>query len=737
MRGRTCVTGLILGAVILAGCPSAPPTLLPIGDRETTVGQTLEFVVAATSPDGARLQFAAEDLPTGAQFVQFADTQARFTWSPTAADTGDHAIDFLVFGRRHQDSERVIVRVNAESSGGPTFVGPTTFTLEEGQKSMERILEVQDPTATEFAWSIDNAPAGATFTPLFRQAVFFWEPTAAQRTQPQYSFTVTVTNDDGQSASQVFTILIRDGGGGGECPGGKPSVDSVTPSHFEGANDFEVTAVAYDADGEIVSVLLRWAQGEEPASTDYRQLEMAPGAVDSFRATVRLDEDLEPGGYVTISYVICAFSDQGEGCEQEACTPRRTFTAQRRGGGGLCAPCTASSECGGDQDLCLVVPTTEETFCATDCSTTLSCPSGYQCTAVGDGDQQCVPLGHSCESSEFRPAEPGDLVINEILPAPPPGVDVNGDGVASTLGDEYVELVSVAADPVDIGGFTVSDRVRVRYTFPVGTVVPPGEAVVVFGGGDPAAFSTDFGGAQVFSVIPDNPEGHGLQLADAGDEVLVHDPDFVLIAAASYGDLRGVPTADRHALTLEPQATGIVYVPTSETPDTSGAFAPGRQSCGLPFPIALHGDCGGRVCGDRPPNTDAEPNDTRSQAACLDGSAVELEGTLAYHGTNEATHPGPDPADYFAFHARAGQTLDVITFPCETDSVEDTYLEVLDAAGRLLVENDDYEGVSSMLHAEIHDFTIPATGTHYLVVRTFQGSWNDEGCYTLWLLLDD
>ena len=38
------------------------------------------------------------------------------------------------------------------------------------------------------------------------------------------------------------------------------------------------------------------------------------------------------------------------------------------------------------------------------------------------------------------------------------------------------------ATPLDISGYTISDLVDVRHTFPAGTVVPAGGAVVVFGG---------------------------------------------------------------------------------------------------------------------------------------------------------------------------------------------------------------------------------------------------------------
>ncbi len=739
MKKENLISGLIASLVFIAGCPAEAPVLLPIGNREVVVGQTLEIHIAAQTSEPRILEFAADHLPSGSQLFGAGPTQARFVWSPTAANVGVTYIEFTVSGGRQSDSETVRITVRGEGHYGPEFVGPSTWTLEVYEKSIERVIEVRDSDASNIEWRIDNAPQGSTFTPHSLQTVFFWEPTPTQRTQPQYTFTVTATNQLGQQASRVFTILIRDGGGGQGCPSDRPRVDTTTPSFVHGANDFEVTALAYVLTGQITSVTLQWWKRDTSSSPDYSFVQMSPDGQGTYRASVRLPEDLEPGSYAIINYVVCALGDQGEGCEQESCTPLHSFTAQRRGGQGLCSDCGSSAECGTENDLCLAGVRPGEKFCGLDCRATDSCPIGYECITVGVEYRQCFPVEGTCEQSSFRRAEPGEIVINEVLPAPPAGVDVNGDGIASTRGDEFVELVSVANVPVDIGGFTISDRVQVRYSFPMGTVLPPGDAIVVFGGGDPTTFTADFGEAQVLSVHPNNPDGHGLALRDAGDEVIVRDPDLRLVAAMEYGDVRMVAPENRYSLTLEPQVSGIVYVPFPEAPGSRGArFSPGRQSCGRAFPAHVFGDCGGRTCGGRIINADQEPNDTRYQASCIHGQAVEIEGNLAYHGTNSPTHPGPNPVDYYVFHASQGDTLDIVTFPCDsTDPLRDSYIELLDASGGLIVANDDYAGASPFLFAELHDYSVTETGTYYLVVRTFQGASDDIGCYVLWLLITE
>jgi len=81
------------------------------------------------------------------------------------------------------------------------------------------------------------------------------------------------------------------------------------------------------------------------------------------------------------------------------------------------------------------------------------------------------------------PPPPVALVINEILADPPVGFDASGDGVASSTGDEMIELVNPGDTPIDLGGATIADATAVRVTLPAGTQVPAHGALVVFGGG--------------------------------------------------------------------------------------------------------------------------------------------------------------------------------------------------------------------------------------------------------------
>ena len=178
------------------------------------------------------------------------------------------------------------------------------------------------------------------------------------------------------------------------------------------------------------------------------------------------------------------------------------------------------------------------------------------------------------ETEEPTPViTPGpSAVINEIHADPHPlNGDANGDGLVSSDDDEFVEVVNLGGETLDLSGWQISDSIRVRFVFPAETYLSPGCGAVIFGGGDPSA---DFGGSLVFST-------GSLGLNNAGDIVSLIDGDGVERAAVIYGMEGG----QDQSLTRYPDLTGPVpLVPHGELPESSGAlFSPGRRLDGTVF----------------------------------------------------------------------------------------------------------------------------------------------------------
>lgn len=122
------------------------------------------------------------------------------------------------------------------------------------------------------------------------------------------------------------------------------------------------------------------------------------------------------------------------------------------------------------------------------------------------------------------------LVINEIHADPESSQrgNANGDGTTHYLGDEFIELVNSSSQSICLDGWTISDSKKVRHSFPVGTELAPGKALVVFGGGVPTGL---FGNSAVqiaqFSAA--------LSLTNSGDIITFADASGTIAKQVSWG----------------------------------------------------------------------------------------------------------------------------------------------------------------------------------------------------------
>ncbi len=242
---------------------------------------------------------------------------------------------------------------------------------------------------------------------------------------------------------------------------------------------------------------------------------------------------------------------------------------------GFCGDCTADSDCGAPGNKCTRL-NDDERVCTAECLSTDACPTGYECMDVASGSwiksRQCVPLGLTCVVS-VEPEDPLVVVINEVLADPAPGLagDANGDGVRSAFDDEFVELVSTAAVPVDLSGWFLADGFGTRFVFPSGSEILPGRALLIFGGGD-ADLVRDFAtetGSQVYLA-------NGLGLNNGGDTLTLYRTDETASDAMSYGADGG---ADRSLVrATEGDATAPFVPHPGDAP-----FSPGTRVDGTLF----------------------------------------------------------------------------------------------------------------------------------------------------------
>lgn len=193
---------------------------------------------------------------------------------------------------------------------------------------------------------------------------------------------------------------------------------------------------------------------------------------------------------------------------------------------------------------------------------------------------------------EIVPREPADLVSPEVnLPAvliheihadPENGTpgDANGDGTRSATADEFIELANPSWQAVDVSGWTLADGGEVRHTFASGTVIPPREALVVFGGGSPTG---DFGNAAANGLVFTADAGT-LSLNNSGDTVTLADDLGAIVQQVTYGSEGG----GGESLTRSPDLSNSPLADHTAVASGGERFSPGTWAeDGLAFTIAL------------------------------------------------------------------------------------------------------------------------------------------------------
>ncbi len=164
-------------------------------------------------------------------------------------------------------------------------------------------------------------------------------------------------------------------------------------------------------------------------------------------------------------------------------------------------------------------------------------------------------------------------VINEIHADPASGLsgDANNDGVRSSDDDEFVEIVNNTGALIDIGGWTLSDGVGIRHTFPSPTNVPSGGSVVVFGGGSPVGIP---------GIVQTTTS---LSLNNTGDDVILKDGANNIIDSYTYGSEGN----NDQSIAREPDISGN-FVKHNDITTNPVNFSPGESNTdSTPLPVEL------------------------------------------------------------------------------------------------------------------------------------------------------
>lgn len=169
------------------------------------------------------------------------------------------------------------------------------------------------------------------------------------------------------------------------------------------------------------------------------------------------------------------------------------------------------------------------------------------------------------------------LLINEILYDPSnSGLDgdANGDGQYSQAEDEFVEIMNLSSQDIDLSGYKLYDTENLglntpNHIFPSGTIVGAGKAIVVFGGGTPTG---SFGGA----VVQTSSTGD-LNLNNAGDILYLYNSADEEVLSL---DIEPWSNNPNESYTRNPDITGDFEQHSSSS---ATFFSPGTKIDGTSF----------------------------------------------------------------------------------------------------------------------------------------------------------
>ncbi|NVK03746.1 MAG: lamin tail domain-containing protein [Flavobacteriia bacterium] len=170
-----------------------------------------------------------------------------------------------------------------------------------------------------------------------------------------------------------------------------------------------------------------------------------------------------------------------------------------------------------------------------------------------------------------------NLIINEICYDPSNNAldgDANGDGVYVQDEDEFIEFVNLSSQTIDMGGYKIYDTEALtagtpRHEIPANTLVPPGKALVVFGGGTPTG---TFGNA----IVQTASDGR-INMNNSGDLVTLTDAAGNVILTFDIEPLSNNPN---ESYTRNPDLTGQFE---QHGTNTGVLFSPGTKIDGSPF----------------------------------------------------------------------------------------------------------------------------------------------------------
>ncbi|MBW2731151.1 MAG: hypothetical protein JRH20_02095 [Deltaproteobacteria bacterium] len=307
---------------VVASCASnQPPEFVSPPDTHTGfVANRMDLTLLATDPDGDSLTFNMRDdgdLGSQARLSSLSD-RLIFSWTPAAADVGEHAIDFIVSDG--SDSMTHTVRITIKSATDPNTAPIFRRPLGEGavldlatSDTIAVDILVEDADSVSVKITQEPAIEGASFRQVGQlAAIFQWTPSDVQTKTTQHLLRLWADDGDNPPVSKDYTIVIRRALPTG-CVGEAPVVQHTPPPDVESYDDLVVEAKVTDDRGLKEAPVLYLSTSDPGAPADISKMQpypMSPKPEDRYEVTIPNPVvGAAAGTQTTVYYLIVAEDD--------------------------------------------------------------------------------------------------------------------------------------------------------------------------------------------------------------------------------------------------------------------------------------------------------------------------------------------------------------------------------------------------------------------------------------------
>ena len=239
---------------VSADQPVATPFVITSPRTTVGLGQPYLARVAGTDQLDRALEFSLVSGPTGLTV----DSDGTIQWSPGSDDLGEQTVELLATNvdGETESFEFTLTVVGRPVINSPVIESTPTLSAVVGNEYQYN-LAANDPDGDVLSFELVDAPDGLTIDSS--RGTIRWTPQADQIGQS--NVTVEVTDPDGATATQTFTLRVS-------RAGGPPIITSIPTTEVNVGGSFLYSVIARDAEGDPLNYrLLEAPEGATISST--------------------------------------------------------------------------------------------------------------------------------------------------------------------------------------------------------------------------------------------------------------------------------------------------------------------------------------------------------------------------------------------------------------------------------------------------------------------------------------